>query len=142
MMLPPPSPFTPDELDEARSAEALRLWMASDRTETMARIAARLSREGWLPPPEPLTLEARKIAADGWEAAGFPNVAVKYRSGEYDGTQYLKDLTLALKRGMEIAHETPRPDRGSGDPDHRPGDDPAIRACGAHDALIAPTEVR
>jgi hypothetical protein len=116
-----PNAFTQAELDEARALEANRLWLASDRTESPSRIAARLAREGFIPPPEPITLEARKIAAAGWEESGFPFVAIKYRSGEYDGSQYLKDLTAALKRGMEIArNEVPRPDHRDPDPSPDP----------------------
>ena len=47
--------MTPEELDEARAKEAVRIWgsqpLASGDISAPAAIAARLAREGWTPPP-------------------------------------------------------------------------------------------
>jgi hypothetical protein len=78
---------TDEELDRARAAEAERVWMRQpvrildSEFSSIALIAARLAREGWLP-EDPLIQEARKLAAN----FGVPT-----------------SITMAaLKRGIEI----------------------------------------
>ena len=56
--------MTPEELDQARSDEAWRIWerQPDSRPET-ATIAARLAREGWTPPVDPDVLAVRERGA-------------------------------------------------------------------------------
>ena len=48
--------LTPEELDDARAVEAGRIYNTGHsvfpRAERTATIAARLAREGWMPPPK------------------------------------------------------------------------------------------
>lgn len=55
--------YTPEELDDARVAEALRLTQG--HAQPAVYIAARLAREGWQPPPK---VDVDTLAARAWFA--------------------------------------------------------------------------
>ena len=90
--------MTNDELDNARADEA---WNIIKRTENqdVARIAARLAREGWTPP----------VAVDPDEETASA-LWDEYNKEEIDG---LDDLVLeAIKRGRALAAAEAKPGVG------------------------------
>ena len=90
--------MTPEELDEARTREAMRLWGSNiwkpGDVSAVGNIAARLARENWTPPPavDPYILAFRE-----WASNKSPNGARMYRSGVHD-TGYVAQCFLAGAR--------------------------------------------
>ena len=93
--------MTDEELDKARAEEAWRQWeKLPSRFEGSATIiAARLAREGWMPPVDPLLLEARKLLAD---SAENKEEAHTYLAGGFDHWSEFQIVLAALRRGIEI----------------------------------------
>ena len=95
--------MTPEELDEARVTEA---WnQLNDERQDVALIAARLAREGWMPPPpvDPDLLAVREIVAAEWEKTGFRGDADATRRGIVDYTRLVCTALAAYKAGKEAA---------------------------------------
>lgn len=103
--------MTDHEVNEARVKEAIRLWQAGDYPKsfnagpaepshaTVARIAMQLEREGWLPSPDRLLVEARKIGAACCGAGA-------YSRAEAD-SPIMKIIIHGLRRGIEIGKGMP-----------------------------------
>lgn len=104
----------PEELDDARMREAIRqmpeFFTPGVNQEQIARLAARLAREGWMP-VDPLLVEARELVAQWYDAAYFSThtggylgaapIASRIRSGRQDDAQV--QITLkAIQRGIEL----------------------------------------
>ena len=64
-----------------------------------AEMGARLAREGWMPPVDPLLLEARKLLAD---SAENKEEAHTYLAGGFDHWSEFQIVLAALRRGIEI----------------------------------------
>lgn len=91
------------KLDEARAAEACRLWKERNpegylthANREMTEIAARLARKGW-EPIDPIMLKAREIVADFWEGRGHEEIAERVRGGGLDGSEYMLIAVAVLK---------------------------------------------
>jgi hypothetical protein len=108
--------MTPEELDEARAKEAVRLFdhvedgysLVGHSRHTIANIAARLAREGWTP-PEPVDPDV--LAFREWGARRFgANTASAYRLGDCDDTAiahaYLAGARVAREQEQERARYT------------------------------------
>jgi hypothetical protein len=102
--------MTPEELDEARAKEAWRkcdaLGFGKDY-ESPAIIAARLAREGWMPPPpvDPDLLAVREIVATAREKDGWHDLAAKTKKGLCDGDPGVCSALAAYKAGREAEAE-------------------------------------
>lgn len=95
--------MTPEELDKARADEAWRLqgiMIDSGHIESIGIIAARLAREGWMPPEpvDPDLLAVREISAKQFEGAEAV-VSADIRLGKYDGDAVLICALAAYKAG-------------------------------------------
>jgi len=93
--------MTPEELDEARTREAMRLWGSNiwkpGDVSAVGNIAARLAREGWTP-PEPV-VDPDVLAFREWGERRFGvNTASAYRLGDCDDTAIAAACAL-LKDG-------------------------------------------
>lgn len=113
--------MTPEELDEARTKEALRLWAEEPNDNpldkwgprsfqsayTIGFLAARLAREGWTPTPpvDPDLLEVREIVALEWQQFGSRTVANETRSGDHDDKWFVNCALAAYKAGREAEAE-------------------------------------
>lgn len=88
--------MTNEELDRARVDEAIRLWDGSKGS--LAVIAARLAREGWMPPVavDPDLAEVAKLT-DGHDGR--------------DETWY-ETVLKAIKRGRELERAALQPKEG------------------------------
>ena len=98
--------MTPEELDEARGDEALRLHNGPHTNgASIATIAARLAREGWAPPEpvDPDLLVVREIMAEEYEKAGWPALAKSAREGKLDEHRYMRGALIVYKAGKEAA---------------------------------------
>lgn len=90
--------MTNEELDNAREIEAIRIYDLEQNDSNghgLARIAARLAREGWTPPVQvdPDFAEAKELALDWMEDA-----------------LSFEDLALAgIKRGRELERAEAKP---------------------------------
>ncbi len=91
-----------DTRDVACAREAYRKtwplasWDIDDHFERALILAAKLSREGWIP-TDPLLIEAREIAALVAESLRQYVKAEAYRSGREDNDELLVALLAALK---------------------------------------------
>jgi hypothetical protein len=100
--------MTNEELDEARAKEAWRkcdaLGFGKDY-ESPTIIAARLAREGWMPPPpvDPDVLAVREIAAARYERMGLDSWAHAARKGKFDAGDDLQNTLAAYRAGKEAA---------------------------------------
>ena len=98
-----------EELDKWRAQEARREWAQYiadeqptkwDRESEVAERAARLAREGVMP-PEPINpdlIEARECCALVAEAMGAHGLAVEYRGGGYDDQISIQSILLVIER--------------------------------------------
>ena len=102
--------MTPEELDEARTREAMRLWGSNiwkpGDVSAVGNIAARLAREGWTP-PEPV-VDPDLLAFREWGERRFGvNTASAYRLGDCDDTAiadaYLAGASMAREQERERA---------------------------------------
>jgi hypothetical protein len=106
--------MTPEELDKARAEEAWRVWEGVKPSlcedNDVALFAARLAREGWMPPEpvDPDLIAVREIVAREWEKwalAHFPAAAPSFdapeatRSGKCDGDLNFIVALAAYKAG-------------------------------------------
>ena len=74
--------MTPEELDEARVSEAIRLWNNNAPEASVVRIAVRLARENWQPPPK---VNADTLAARAWlKSNATPNEIISITAGDWD----------------------------------------------------------
>ena len=94
--------MTPEELDKARAKRAweIRYVETNPTNDSMAQIAARLAREGWMP-VDPDLLAVREIVAATYEDAGMSGVAREFRSGGFDKATALRSALAAYKAGKE-----------------------------------------
>jgi hypothetical protein len=89
--------MTNEELDKARANEAKRLWDRQDvNLPGVPVIAARLAREGWIP-PEPVDPDV--LAFKEWEAG--KRQATVYQSST--AVAYLAGARMATEREQERA---------------------------------------
>lgn len=106
--------MTPEELDKARAEEAVKNWpqgaiaLGVGGVQSLLADAARLAREGWVPPEpvDPDLIEARKI----WlECAPDLPEEVKDRilMGSGDGGTGVQGCLAAIKRGRELERKNP-----------------------------------
>ena len=88
--------MTNEELDRARVDEAIRT--GNGIVGTVARIAARLAREGWMPPEpvDPDWQEAERLYQDNW---GTP----------YQGKKPATPFFKAIKRGRALERAEAKP---------------------------------
>ena len=100
--------MTPEELDEARTREAMRLWGSNiwkpGDVSAVGNIAARLAREGWTPPEpvvDPDILAFREWGAADSEADGWTGGATLHRQGHFD----LSEGAQAYLAGARMARE-------------------------------------
>ena len=94
--------MTPEELDRARAGEAWRICNTkSFFEESPTIIAARLAREGWMPPPpvDPDVLAVRKVLAR--PEVGSSVNSKGYLAGEYDHERSFQMALAAYKAGKE-----------------------------------------
>jgi len=103
--------MTPEELDEARVREAMRLWGSNiwkpGDVSAVGNIAARLAREGWTPPEpvvDPDILAFREWGAADSEADGWTRGAALHRQGHFD----LSEGAAAFLAGARMAREQER----------------------------------
>jgi hypothetical protein len=93
--------MTNEELDEARAKEAWRkcdaLGFGKDY-ESPTIIAARLAREGWMPPPpvDPDVLAVRRVLAS---LSNLKKDHDWYRDGTFDGQRSFQMALAAYKAG-------------------------------------------
>lgn len=101
--------MTPEELDRARSDEAWRIWERQpDSLPETATIAARLAREGWMPPKpvDPDLLIAREASAQEWEGrSGDSDTARRTRNGWLDDGKAVTACLLAARMAREQEQE-------------------------------------
>lgn len=98
-----------NELDWLRIKEAERVMAdlgynakASDAAtwgREMCLQLAKLIRDNWRPPVDPMLREAREIGVSF--SAGTAEAA-DFRNGRRDDTDYMAALLMALRRGVEI----------------------------------------
>lgn len=88
--------MTDEELDRARAVEARRIFTGRPTAEVdgIGEIAARLAREGWMP-PDPLETEMMAVNAFYDEQEGL-SVDCRRRT-----------FRFALERGIEIGKSRP-----------------------------------
>lgn len=91
--------MTNEELDNAREIEAIRIYdfeQGDPKAHGLARIAARLAREGWMP-PEPVDPDLLELET----------LWLKYTDGKINS---LSDTVLAgIKRGRALAAAEAKP---------------------------------
>jgi hypothetical protein len=103
--------MTDAELDNARAAEAFRLWGEGHGVEcsdcgSIAALAAKLARTGWEPVADTLLLEAREICATAHHNnGGYTKWVELCRAGEHDDSPEVLATLAALKRGIEIGKD-------------------------------------
>jgi hypothetical protein len=100
--------MTPEELDRARSDEAWRIWERQpDSLPETATIAARLAREGWMPPEpvDPDVAAVREVVAAEWEAVRDKASAAEIRDGRRDGSHLVRIALAAYKAGRNAEAE-------------------------------------
>ena len=101
--------MTNEELDKARAEEAWRRWNEEDGVtdEGHAVIAARLAREGWMPPPpvDPDLLAVREIVAKVYEQRRWLDLAAAARGGKTDNEVRIQSALAAYKAGREAEAE-------------------------------------
>ena len=102
--------MTPEEMDKARAKEAWRIYMTNPPGMTgkrLAMIAARLAREGWMPPEpvDPDLLAVREIVAEWWDGMGSSYSAREVRAGRCDMHDLIKVALAAYKAGKEAARD-------------------------------------
>jgi hypothetical protein len=91
-----------EELDKARADEAWRLWQIQGADHPQpAIIAARLAREGWMPPVDPDLLAVREIVATAREKDGLHDLAGRTRTGDCDNNPTVTSTLAAYKAGKE-----------------------------------------
>ena len=91
--------MTPEELDKARANEAWRLWQIQNTDHPQPDIiAARLAREGWMPPEpvDPDVLAVRKVME-----AFYPMWAADFLAGASDQHMDFRAALVAFKAGKE-----------------------------------------
>lgn len=93
--------MTYDELDRARATEATLIWKNASQSTLphlgIAETAARLAREGWVP-PDPLEAEIRAIL--GPHAGGKSGINTTCLAFHAETT--VDYIRKALERGIEI----------------------------------------
>jgi hypothetical protein len=118
-LLPPPSPFRPDGLQEG-SADAIALWKSIARyLEYAARVYQHLwtSCAGWPPPPDPALIRPPLLlqhARRFWQLAGdtkaeterYPRVCLRVRAVVADDDDTVFDVTTTMTGSPEPTPET------------------------------------
>ena len=96
--------MTNEELDRARVDEAIR--NGNGIVGSVALIAARLAREGWMPPVavDPDIAEAREIVAQIYDVS-WPERADAIRAGGQDNNVENVSALAGIKRGRALAAE-------------------------------------
>ena len=99
--------MTPEELDEARAIEAQRRWMTEEQTGSSSwAVAARLAREGWVP-PEPVDPDV--LAYREWEVGkhGTRDFREEVLAGKWDRSAsaigFLAGARMAREQEQERA---------------------------------------
>ena len=99
--------MSPEELDEARAKEALRIWNEEDGVtdEGHAVIAARLARENWTPPEpvDPDVLAFREWFAQRAGSGRKSGILAGHWDSISDADAYLAGASMATKRERERA---------------------------------------
>jgi hypothetical protein len=98
--------MTNEELDEARAKEAWRkcdaLGFGKDY-ESPTVIAARLAREGWMPPPPPVDPDLIAVRELLSRAERSEAIRQNYLNGRYDTHSWVESALVAYKAGKEAA---------------------------------------
>jgi hypothetical protein len=91
--------MSPEQLDEARAREAVRLASGCCPTNVyeVAGHALRLAREGW-EPVDPDLIEAREIVA-----RRVPDRAAAVGIGKWDATDSVLLALAGIRRGRQLA---------------------------------------
>ena len=88
--------MTPEELDEARIAEAHRRYAAMGH-RTALHALAEVFNEGWTPPPK---VDPDLLAAREWAAVEFPDLSIEMRKGDWDlGSTNIRAFLAGAKHG-------------------------------------------
>ena len=97
--------MTNEELDEARGAEAYRVWgeRPAEDSQTVAHVAARLAREGWTP-PEPVSDDV--LAMRAWLKDNTAHIGPYVDGGSADGVSQARAYLAGCTRGREGAKGT------------------------------------
>ena len=100
--------MTNEELDRARVDEAIR--NGNGIVGSVALIAARLAREGWMPPVavDPDIAEAREIVAQIYDVS-WPERADAIRAGGQDNNVENVSALAGIKRGRELERAEAKP---------------------------------
>lgn len=85
--------MTDEELDRARASEAIRLSPEYANVPEMLAIAARLAREGWMP-PDPLEAAFNELTADTYGHHCL-----------YSQSTMRERIRKALERGIELGKQ-------------------------------------
>jgi hypothetical protein len=90
------SDLTPEELDQARAAEASRRSPDICGFTQQLTLAARLAREGWTPTPK---VDPDLLAAREWAAKFLPFMADRFLGGKLDNLEPITCFLAGIKHG-------------------------------------------